>query len=251
MINKSFVLLLILIVLSACSTDSGESQPSGFLKRATTYSSTGEILLSRTYYYNGDKIRKILESDGQYSLFFYEGDQISRQEKYTDTDFHWFNAFFEYDSSGRLITYSIQNHRENIMMTVDVTSFTFVGNSVEYFQQVIGSYTITGNFIIDDNGDIVEAHRTYSNGYTQDYLFHYDDQVNPLSLIRGYKEIKFAGEPLLYFSANGNVSMVEVLGNNGGATQYVYTYNSSGLPLTVGYAQSAPGQNSSTTYEYY
>ena len=257
--KKILSFVCILTFSLSCSTDSGNTdQPNGFLKKITSMSGDGEIIDSNTYIYNGEELRKILRADNTYTLFYYTDDRISKVEYYDEYGHLAHLVNFGYDNSGRLISENGEEFTSIGMVPTVSTTFTInPDNTIDCVHQMYNSYSSDAQFVLDDEGAILESHRIYENGYETHSFFEYDNMHDPLKGIKGYYLLRYSNEELFYFSAPHNITSVytwyaDVNGGNDGTLNFAYQYNNVGYPITRQASQLAlPNVSGTLIYEYY
>ncbi|HSD14888.1 MAG TPA: hypothetical protein VLB74_09595 [Flavobacterium sp.] len=198
--KKLFSLFSVLVLLiSSCSDDGGASSDSGFningtkLKRATAnFGATGNT--TQDYYYDGNKLTRMVSSDGSYFKYTYTGELITKIEFFQNNVLEEVN-FLEYNNDNELIArkqirgntgYKVV-YTYNNDGTISISAYT--GDSVNqdtptdlnkkvFFENGLVS-KIESYMFIDGNLE------TLSTNYT------YDSANAPTSLILGYDKLAF------------------------------------------------------------
>lgn len=163
------------------------------VKKITETESDGTVF-STEYFYIGNKINYLLDSDGIRTNIIYEGDLIKKEEVVDGTNILE-QYFYTYDSSNsKLMTYVYLDLVDNIGLKIEYTHNT---NGTITYQQYKGDSNTQDE--IDYNGTI-SNNRYIENTINQLTLepqiitntFTYDNKNNPFKNIIGYSKIYFS-----------------------------------------------------------
>jgi len=225
-----FTLAIGIATLTSCDSDLVSAPPNDSIEGGTSEGNTNDgVLLRRIievedgitsdYFYEGNKLIKIEDSDGESETYTYTDGLLTKiVEVYPDFDGSLQTSIetFEYNSDNKLIK---ENHD-------GVLAYTFVHNTDGTITETespggsINVYTyLNGNLMIQAN----------TNG-EQDYVNTYDTKNSPYKNVYQRETLELIG----YYAYSNNLLTTEY---NGNGTSYentatTYTYNSSGYPVT-------------------
>jgi len=237
---KKIIALLCVFALfvSSCSSDEvtvptvpTPSDISGvLLKRIVEKDENNNVIETEDYTYNGNKLLKILLSDGSYYQFTYVGDLITEVKKYDSSDVLTNSEEYAYNSSNKLISYITKSYefgdadREVFVYNLDgtVTANTFTGDLVS---QTSPSSTYTKLFFQNSEVLKIERYNASNDVLLETSNFTYDEKNNPNRNILGYDKLYFTEG-----STSGNLR--NLLTSDDAADPYYaeYTYNSNNFP---------------------
>ncbi len=243
---KKFAILLFVLLplLNSCSSDdSGVSEPElttngTILKRVVL--TNGSNIVTTDYFYNGNKIERIVGSNGIRLEYTYTGELITKLESYLNNVLKS-TENYDYNLNGKITqiigleyanNYGIRHQFiYNIDGTINLTLFS--GNLITQNTQ-----SASKKVFLFPNGD-VEKIEDYvivnGNNVTKTNYYTYDDKNAPANYILGYNKIKH-WEYGTYNNSHNNTSVtytstepsfVSYTNNNG-----MLTYNSFNYPIT-------------------
>jgi uncharacterized protein YcfL len=228
------------LVLTSCSSsdDSSSSSASGLLKKTITTDEVGDVVTSN-YFYSGNKIVKIEDSNGESIHFTYTGDLITKEDFYYDDNTLEQTNLYAYNASGQLtmfqriepdVDYGVKEvYVYNTDGTISVTNY--YGNAASQ-TEFDGTGTIhftngeVSSIEIDGNGTLT---------------FTYDDKNNPVKDITGLGKI-------WAFSDLAVAGYVHNLLHDSDGAVNTYTYNADGYPETS--VENFFGDETTTEYFY-
>ncbi|HSD15223.1 MAG TPA: hypothetical protein VLB74_11290 [Flavobacterium sp.] len=258
---KKILLFLVFsaFFFSSCSNDeAAQSATEQFTTNGTKLRKyvekfpNGSIILGIEYEYEGDKLSRIIWSNGQIRRFYYTNDLITKTEEYGGNVIGQ-TTYFSYFPDGRMS--GIVQHRNdgfsgraeylyNADNTVTVNNYRGDVESQDVFG---GSY----KFFLED-GVIVKKVNSFlspmgTRTWTSDYT--YDDKPNPLNAILGfgklcfYEDIQLVGLHNVVKTVNSRSESEAI-----GILDKTYTYNDYGFPIKSTVVSSG---GTGGTEEYY
>lgn len=243
-----FFLSGIAFLLNSCSNDDSTNSvnPSSDVlpvKIIQTYEDGSSFSVDITY--NGNKVLKLIYSDGTFVDYIYSDNIISKVEYYRNEVLYQ-EEFFQYDNNDRLVNhkrFEYENVAQDYDYAKDVTySYNLDGtvSSIMMSGEVLDpNFTDTAVFTLNDYGEVILAN--HNQGYIES--FTYDNKNSPFKNILGFDKLRFSGNnPTAYL--HNFISEV----NPHNTTTHIYTYNSNDYPLTD---QENDGYGISTTQYFY
>lgn len=218
------------LVFTSCSNDEDDNSnniPDVLVtKIIETYDDNSTY--TTEYVYSGTKLVSSTGSDGEYELFTYTGNLITKIEYFLSDDTLDELETYTYDSSDRLISFvrvfptntdwgNKETYTYNTNGTISVNYY-----SGDYNSQTNLDQTGVITFL---NGEISQI--ATSDGNTDDYT--YDNKNNPFKNVLGYNKIYFT-DALTDGVVNNVVTMTSSL--TGGSYVNTNTYNSNDFILT-------------------
>lgn len=244
--KKLFLLLsLVSIVFASCSSDDGTTSEPELTTNGTilkrTISSNGPSLYSSDYYYNGNKLQKIVSTSGETIQFTYTGNLITKTEYYDDGVLKEISNF-QYNSDGKITQRLSVNPVNNNAYRCD---FSYNSDGTVLVKGYDGNSTAQTNQMVDrkvflfPNGDVDKIEEyVVVNGvnHTRTSHYTYDDKNSPSNAILGYNKIKF-WDTGTYGNSHNNTSIVfsTTENSNTTSTNLTYTYNSYNYLVTSNY----------------
>lgn len=196
---KKFLALLICfsVFFVGCSNDESQSQNpnqdiqltqnGSKLRKAIQKNASGIEVSNQVYEYVGNKLNKIVFSDGSSNQFYYTNDLITKSEAYTGGVLSS-TAYYQYNPENKLaqkITHSGSNGYKttyvyNIDNTVTVT---------EYTGDLINQNTVNKTYKVFLTNNVMIKRENIQSGvtYTKEYM--YDTKNHPLNVILGYDKL--------------------------------------------------------------
>ncbi|RYD91194.1 MAG: hypothetical protein EOP54_22825 [Sphingobacteriales bacterium] len=232
--KKLFITAAIaLFMLSSCSDDD-----------ATTTTTTGSVLptkvvtnyddgegdITQNITYNGNKVLKIISSDGAYQQFTYTGDNITAIKTYaTGTTEVLEEELFTYNSSNQLTQYIY--HESECESCTEKVLYTYNSNgtisTTEFYGDIDGQAEPDGSGLITMvNGNVTQYTYTSNSGsepYQLSYTF--DNKNSP------YKNITGIGTLDIAFY-EGGVNNILTRDDEGYESTTTYQYNADGYPTS-------------------
>lgn len=219
----------IALVLTSCSSDESSSSsttPILLTKIIDTYED--DSTYTTEYEYSGNKIIRSYDSEGEYVLFTYTGNLITKLEFFLSDDTLEQVETYSYDSSDRLISFVRVQPTDTDWGQKETYTYNTNGTiSVNYYSGDYNSQTTldqTG-VITFLNGEISQI--ATSDGNTDDYT--YDNKNNPLKNVLGLDKIYFT-DALTDGVINNVVTMTS--SSIGGSYVNTNTYNTNDFLLT-------------------
>lgn len=205
------------------------------IKKITDTDADG-IVTTTEYFYTGNKISYVTDSDGFRVNFFYDGDLIAREESYEGTELVE-KVFYTYDSSSNLVTYVTIDLVEDsgkrityIHNTNGTISFQEYGGDSNAQDEIGNSGTISNTRYIENSiNPITSEPQVFTNTFT------YDTKNNPFKNIVGYSKIYFAES---YEALNFNNNLLSHSEQIDSDAPYdietlIYTYNAGNYPTKI------------------
>ncbi|UOK42623.1 MULTISPECIES: hypothetical protein [Flavobacterium] len=198
--KKFFCLFSVLVLLiSSCSDSDGVSSDSGFnvngtkLKRTIANLNGAADDFTYDYFYNGNRITRIVSSDGSFFKYTYTGELITKIEFFKNNVLKYVN-FLEYDDNKLITRKQIRDntgykvvYTYNNDGTISISGYT--GDSVNQ-----NTPTDLNKKVFFVNG-LVSKIETYTiidgNLETLFTNYTYDTANDPTSLILGYDKLTF------------------------------------------------------------
>ena len=233
----------IAFIFTSCSNDDSLSEQSQLttegtlLRRAT--STSGSNTSTEDYFYVGNKISKIVSSQGTKLQFTYSNDLISKSE-YFENNVLKSTDYYQYNNEGKIIE---RKTTDNI--TAYRSDFIYNSDGTILVKGYNGTVTTQNNQIVDRkvflfaNGDVekIEAY-SIENGVqiTKTNYYTYDDKNATSNQIIGYNKIKFWDTGTSGNSHN-NISIQYTTSQNSNTytDELAFTYNSYDYPKTVNF----------------
>jgi hypothetical protein len=223
------------------------------VKKITDTDADGTVSTTE-YFYTGNKISYLVDSDGIRVNYFYEGDLIVREESYQGTELVE-KVFYTYDGSSNLVTYI------SLDLVDDIGSrITYVHNSngTISFQEYSGDTTTQED--LENNGTISNT-RYIENGINPitsepqvfTNTFTYDTKNNPFKNVVGYSKIYFADS---FEALNFNNNLLSHSEQIDSDAPYVfetltYTYNAGNYPTKIIHNDGSGMENYTEDIIYY
>lgn len=237
---RKIILLLSVITLAFTSCSKNEDEPVAvvdpngiLLKRSVETDNNGDTY-TLNYVYNGNKLTRINDSDGDYEIITYTGDLITKWEYFISPAVLDLTINYTYDANNNLITVIRINHGEatsNPTNYVGKTLYTHNTNGSISFQDYSGNLaaqtTAVSNGTIT-SGSIVTHEINPTNTVTETCT--YDTKNHPLKNVLGYNKIIFDD-----FFNNSSNNFLSIVNYNGDLEEASYTYNPSDFPITETY----------------
>lgn len=253
------ITILINIVLFSCSPDDNSEQPKNKLVKSEKVSESLKI----NYIYNNKGI--LSSATGTYPNFGYisnftydSNDKITKSSfQETGSSTYSDTQNFNYDSQGRLISYSANTENVNIEYNGNIVTLTgtIEGNSNSEAKLELNSNGLISkftesnqytNFEYDSNGNMIVA-KSYNNNNNliREFAISYDTKINPFygqsSSIYIERFIEFFWEfDGIYISGFGGYSfpffknnILSISKNNITIINYVYVYDNDNYPTNV------------------
>ena len=248
----SRLLILLLLVLTACSEDEDTSDIIVIRKTITTDFSGAETTADWTY--DGNKLTSIDYSNGNSRQYTYTGNLIT-QRQYLEGGALSSTETFEYDDQARLIQYKMINGavgtRKTLTYnedgTIDIANFS--GNAT--VQDVPDG---TGKLFIT-NGEVSTAEFTTEaipgTPVTDSYAYDYDDENNPAKNILGFNKIAFLSPIIDGVSRNiTSYAKSDDVGTVLNTVTRIFTYNTYNYPVQAVHSDPLDGDNMTIQYFY-
>lgn len=180
----------IALILSSCSSEDDSNNSSVVLLKKTIDTYEDNSTFTTNYEYSGNKLVKVSDEDGEYQLFTYTGNLITKIEYFLSDNTLDQVDTYTYDSSERLIQ----------MVRVFPTD-TDLGNKETYTYNANG--TVTANYYSGDNTSQTNLDNTaiitisnnnvtqivFTSGRTITYT--YDSKKNPMVNVLGLDKLIF------------------------------------------------------------
>ena len=180
----------IALILTSCSSDDDSNNASVVLLKKAIDTYEDDSTYTTEYEYSGNKIIRSYDSEGEYVLFTYTGNLITKLEFFLPDDTLEQVETYSYDSSDRLISF----------VRVFPTD-TDWGNRETYSYNANG--TVTANYYsgdydsqtnLDDTATITISNNSvtqisYTSGRTLTYT--YDSKKNPMINVLGLDKLIF------------------------------------------------------------
>ncbi len=246
---KKFAILLFVLLplLHSCSSDdSVASEPElttngTILKR--TISTNGPSLYTSDYFYNGNKLEKVVSSTGERIVYTYTGNLITKTQYFDSNNVLKDITNFQYNS-GEKMTQRISinptnntGYRCELIYNSDGT-VSVIGYEGDNTTQ--NTQTINKKAFLLSNGDVekIEEYVVVSgNNHTRTRYYSYDTKNSPSNAILGYNKIKF-WDTGTYGNSHNNTSIFFTTTENAttSTSNLTYTYNSFDYLVTASYS---------------
>mgnify|MGYP006175288911 CR=1 FL=1 len=234
----------VLLVISSCSSDDSKNSSSGFLKKIAGTLDDGQTY-SFEYKYSGNKITKIIDSDGGYKLFTYTENLISKIETYSNNVLDHVKTY-SYNSNNQLSSFIIVY--PNYPNWGRKKTFTYNTNGTVTINYYNGDYNSQTNLY--DTATVTfsnnQASQIFSSGKTNNYT--YDNKNNPLKNVLGFDKIHLSEESIEGIT-NNITSMTST--NLDQSFINVFTYKSNEFPLKLEVVYNNTSTHPLYTLEYY
>ncbi|MES2748713.1 MAG: hypothetical protein V4648_10035 [Bacteroidota bacterium] len=256
---KKLVLLFVLLpLLHSCSSDdnTGVSESplttnGTLLKKAVM--TLGTDVISEDYFYNGNKIDKIIRSDGSRFQYTYTGNLISKNDYYQNDVFK-VSEQYTYDFSQKIIEVKTFNYT-NPSVIVRRADFVYNPDGTVWVKEYQGDTTNQTNLVRDkkiflfSNGDVQKIEQylvVNGNNETRTLSYTYDTKNTIGNSVMGFNKVKNWNA---FNSGNSHNVVTEYTMTTENATtstyNYSYTYNSYDYPVVT----TLPGGVG--TFEYF
>ena len=218
----------IALTLASCSSEDDSNNISDVLVTKIIETYEDNSTYTTEYVYSGTKLVSSTDSDGEYQLFTYTGNLITKIEYFLSDDTLDQVETYTYDSSDRLISFVRVFPTDTDWGNKETYTYNTNGTiSVNYYS---GDYNSQTNLdqtgvITFLNGEISQI--ATSDGNTDDYT--YDNKNNPFKNVLGYNKIYFT-DALTDGVVNNIVTMTS--SSTGGSYVNTNTYNSNDFILT-------------------
>lgn len=234
----SSALLLLFIVITSCSSDDSPAlSTEGTLLRKTI----GYLNSTSEYFYNGNKLNRIVSSNGAKIEYVYSGDLIT-QILYYENDILKEKNEMSYDSEERLINKMRFNYNNNSGIRTD---YVYNQDGTVFVKGFLGDFNIQTTqyndrkiyFHSDGNVEKIEVYEVIDGvDHIETSLFTYDDKNNPGNAIVGFNKVK----NWEFGNVGGTHNVITTtVTNTQDSSSYTYnntfTYNSFDYPLTLNY----------------
>ncbi|WP_026704121.1 membrane lipoprotein lipid attachment site-containing protein [Flavobacterium soli] len=232
-----FLLSVIALLLSSCSSDDGGTTNSDFtlVKKAVSVEADGSEGMTFNYSYSGNKINTVQVLNGQQVKYFYTGNLITKVERYETTNgMLEFEVVYQYDENERLIK---EESKYFINSSLTTRNFTYEPDGTVSFlvySGEIGSITelrSTGKYFLNEDQEVAKVETTNINtSSTSTANYTYDNQNNVFKNVLGWDKL---------FSPTGNyhnvLSTIYLDANQVvlETSSNQYEYNSAGYPTSV------------------
>ncbi|WP_395057241.1 hypothetical protein [Flavobacterium sp.] len=256
---KKIILLLSVMTLAFTSCSKNEDEPAIptvdpngiLLKRSVETDSNGAnigAVFTLNYIYNGNKLVRINDSDGDYEIITYTGDLITKWEYFISPAVLDLTVNFTYNVNNDLIKAISINHGEATTYPanyVGKTNFTHNSNGSISFQEYNGNLTAQTTAVSNGtitSGSIVTNEINPASTVTE--TCSYDTKNHPLKNVLGYNKIIFND-----FFNNSSNNFISITNYQGDLEEASYTYNTNNFPITEIYKMNSVTQ--STTQYFY
>ncbi|OXA93975.1 hypothetical protein [Flavobacterium hercynium] len=221
------------LVLSSCSSDSDSAKESSILVKKVIYTYQDGTTTSDVSY-NGNKITKITDSDGEFTTYTYTGDVVTKRESFYEDGSLNYSTQFIY-TSGKLseilkkegsdskFNYKTK-YTHNADGTIAYEDFRVnIATGVEEEYGFIGKYTYA-------NGNLVKEEKSF---YGSDSVIthEYDTKNTPFKNVTGFSLL--IGEE----SSSSNNVVKSTFNSKGSSTPsseaYIFEYDSKNYPTKI------------------
>ena len=239
-----YAFIALIFIFSSCSEDSESSSNEEILMQEGTLvrrmvgqrgSDTETIDFN---YSHGNKLKSTITNDGFKNLYTYTKDLIT-QRKHYEPDGDIIEDTYSYDDQKRMI------QRKRILYGETVYRADFVYNSdntvdvlrYQEFSNEPDQQIAKKKVFLFPNGDvqkIVEYLVVNGENHTKTYMFSYDDKNDATNAILGYNKVKL-WDTVEVLGTHNCVTFELFSSVHGGTsleTNYTFTYNSFGYPMT-------------------
>ena len=218
----------IALTLASCSSEDDSNNISDVLVTKIIETYEDNSTYTTEYVYSGTKLVSSTDSDGEYQLFTYTGNLITKIEYFLSDDTLDQVETYTYDSSDRLISFVRVFPTDTDWGNKE--TYTYNTNGTIFVNYYSGDYNSQTNLdqtgvITFLNGEISQI--ATSDGNTDDYT--YDNKNNPFKNVLGYNKIYFT-DALTDGVVNNIVTMTS--SSTGGSYVNTNTYNSNDFILT-------------------
>ncbi|SFA75921.1 hypothetical protein SAMN05660845_0403 [Flavobacterium swingsii] len=249
----------LLFVFISCSKDSPETaaEPTftnngTLLKRSI--STNGSNVTTSDFFYIGNKLQKMVSSNGTRIEYSYTGNLIT-QTLYFESDVLKEKSEIQYNSEEKMIQRKSSDYSNNKGYRCEFTysndgTVTVLGFSGDFTTQ--NTQIVNRKVFLFANGDVekIEAYVVVNgSNQTRTNYYTYDDKNAISNSILGYNKIKF-WDTGTYGNSHNNISILYTSTENISPYPYtndvVFTYNSYNYPIT----SSAYGNSLTSQYFY-
>jgi len=234
----SCALLLLFIVITSCSSDDSPAlSTEGTLLRKTI----GYLNSTSEYFYNGNKLNRIVNSNGGKFEYFYSGNLIT-QILYYENDILKEKNEMSYDSEERLITKIRLMYSNN---TATRTEYNYNFDGTVALKGFSGDFNLQNTlfndrkiyFYPDGNVEKIERYEVIEGvNHIKTSLFTYDNKNYPGNTIVGFNKVKDWEFGMINGTHNVASETVTTTENSSSYTyNSTFTYNSFDYPITLNY----------------
>lgn len=192
---KKIILFLCILFISCADNDNENSVENSILiKKIISTNQLGNDLVY-DFTYDGNKIVKIVKSDGTYNKFTYSGNVIVKHEiLYTGSDVAFQRKEFFYNSN-KLIKIIYKDLENNIGYRIQ---YEHVNNNLINFKKYNGdvfeqnSFSQDGFYVLENNNVIQSNFNTIDsqgNPQVRTLNFTFDDKNTPMKNVVGYDKV--------------------------------------------------------------
>lgn len=239
---------VVIFTMTSCSDDDpaepvqDTTSDTMILLKRTVVSTTNPDVGVRVarYYYDGNKLTDIAYSNGNSEEIAYEGDFITRWDKFTGSILTE-NIVYEYDAQGQLIS---DRHELS-------TNVVYTNHYVHNADQTISYTRESSDTPVIQTGQYDYQTTVFPNqsGGTSGYVVDIDDKNNPVKNVAGLHRIYFTMDRYATNTAN-NVTAIHNI-NNGvyvnTRSRTTYIYNENNYPVA---SERTEGFKVTTQYFY-
>ncbi len=247
------VLILTFSVFVSCSKDNN-SENQLVIKKVTEevfYSNSSDVSI-QTFIYENNKFIKSIGSDGKYVCFVYDGDKITKTNRFSANNEFLKSTNLTYDGANLVKVESDNGESRSVFFyqngKLSRQEAGYIINS-EYAPSAKLEYSFDGN------NNLVQVLNTsyYQNVTTSKSVYTYDDKNNPTKNMNKYLRLIFSTEGINGLSENNRVSQdsyFPISNTTPDKYKYEYIFNNDNYPTTIKRLTQSGRLISNTTIEY-
>ena len=244
--NLSLLFCVFILVLTSCSKDSAspvaEEQltTNGTLLRKVI-TTVGTDVITDEYFYNGNKLLKVVSSNGRRYEYTYTGNLITKQDLFENNVLKS-TENNQYNADQKITEKKILNYPNSKAFRCDYTyntdgTVTVKEYSGDFTTQT--TQTVNRKIFLFSNGDVEKIEEyvvVNGNPVTRINSYTYDTKNTPTNAILGYNKIKL-WEVVGASGNSHNNTAIYFASTESNTTPYTvnpsYTYNSFNYPITA------------------
>ncbi|RMZ60982.1 hypothetical protein D1632_03155 [Chryseobacterium nematophagum] len=248
---KKFIIAFIaLAITSSCNSSNDDistpSQPvvntTPILPTTVSDNLSGTLYNYKYSYYDGNKIKEIVQDNGVKYTYTYSGNNIIKEQ----TTFSGQSKLikeFSYASSGMItsvkVTSNLTSPTTAIVYTKDIQILDNKHIKYDEYSPISGNVVSSVEAYFDNNGNLIKK---VDGGIEINSTF--DTKSNPFNNIMGYKILNMVEDSIGGLIGEGMAGSNNILTMN--SATYTYIYNSNGYPTRM--TSSSTGRITSYTY---
>lgn len=251
---KKIILFLFVVILNSCSNNNNNAASETILlKKAVRLGTNGFADNEFDYYYVGNKFLEIKYNQQTLLKYYYNGNLISKVERYFSDNTKELETTYQYDENEKLTSEKITNFIDN-EISITTTYYTYETDGTVSFLKYngetvsIGELIQTGKYYYNNNDMIKSVNTLISTGEEFTTIYTHDSKNSVFKNVLGWNKIisNSDGKVNNILTSSTYNSNGELL--NGYSSTNEYTYNSLNYPTSL---SSTINNNTSTVNYFY